>query len=529
MKLRSLIIAGCVLGAALVRAEPGPAQPAAAPPPAVDMSEEPSEEALEQTFEAARAALEAIDAERLTRDRDYAAEILRHVETIDANMEDDPDVRAGLQILRQVAMVTLGRGDEVRRSVENAIARRPRQAGDYAVPIAAARALRDHALLVAVVETASRNVPGVGWVALRRLLDRDFMFPMFHELTVANQHDLRARLAGSLFRIGWPGDGDIDATDGLRMILVKERLRQGDRAAAADLAAGLTSPGQLLPLLVMREYDALFESDADRIATLNGALSRFDRQTAENMAGDGALPFVLDRSRYLRAVGRDREALELLLPHTRDVAATVAAHDYGMWIVNQAVYVLLALDRDDEAVALMERLLALPVAENVSLIGPYINHAAVLHEAGRHEQALAYAQALERDHGRFANDYGRSVIASRMVCALAELDRAAEAAPIVERMRAGGDRNLATLMTAYICLGDMDAAEAVVIRRLQGDEAVGVVMSFQDYEIRPEQANPDPMEERQRSLRERPAVRAAIERVGRLMSLPLASAAWSGL
>src|SRR5688572_25468858 len=226
MPVRALIIAGLGLAALLCPGETCRAQSAPA-----------AAAATEQELARSWAAIEALDDERLVRDRDYAEQILGHIDRIRADLPDDPQASLAFDTLRLAALVTLGRQQEVRSSAESVLARRPREAGEYLTPISAALALQDNPLLVTVVETASRSVPGVAWSELRPLLDRDLLFPAFQELAIADRDDLRVRLAAALFRIGWPGDGDIDTPDALRLILLEERLRQGDRSGAADLAA----------------------------------------------------------------------------------------------------------------------------------------------------------------------------------------------------------------------------------------------------------------------------------------------------
>lgn len=519
MPIRAIAVAACGLAALLCPTAAGLARTttqAVAGTAQVDL-------------EASRAAVAEIDVERLMSDRDYAAEMLGHLDLLAADGADQPELRAAIESLRMAALMTLDRRGEILASVEQLLAQRPREPFAYGAPISAALFTSDHELLVRTVEIASRNVPGVARAELRALLERAFILPVLQDLDDGDRDDLRVRLAESLFRIGWPGEGEIETSDFLRIILLEQRLAQGDRAAAADLAAAMVSPANLLPLLAMRKYDALFSGDDERVARLRTALAEYDRQTADNLAGGSAtVPFVLERSRFLRALGRESEALRLLQPLTRDVAATVAAHDHGMWVVNQAVYVLLALGRDAEAVSLMERLVAVPISENGGLIGPYINHSIVLGHAGRHEEALAYARRIEQEHSRYANDYGQSVIASSIVCELAALGREAEAAPILDRLRASGAGNLSSLMRALICLDLLDEAEQVAIRRLEGDDAVSLALWFQQYEVQPERPpDPDPLDDRFFSLLERPAVRAAFERVGRRLRLPVARTVFS--
>ena len=75
--------------------------------------------------------------------------------------------------------------------------------------------------------------------------------------------------------------------------------------------------------------------------------------------------------------------------------------------------------------------------------------------------------ASNGDAGQFANDFGKLWIASAIVCALAWLNRCADAAPQIERMRGQQRRQSVCRSPAPICApGDDDAAAALMVHRL---------------------------------------------------------------
>jgi len=496
------------------------AAPTTAPP-----RETPAEE---DRVEASRAALSSIDTERLLTDRDYAAEVLGHIDILSPE-SDDPNFQGALDNLRLYALMTLERGEDSRAVLDRVILRRPDAADQYVAPWWAALSILDYGRAVTLIDLASRNVLARGWADLREMLGREAPAILLHHFKTERDDASRVRLAEALYRVGWPGDGDREAADFLRSILLDQRLAQGDRQGARDYAAGIMTPSGVLPLLALRRYDEVLPSDADRLAMLRAAIAEHDGETADAIAGAApSMRRILDRASFLRSVGRDSEALDVLAPHLEDVPATVAASEEGMWAVNEAVYTLISLGRFAEATALMERLIAIPLSENGSLIGPYINHIAVLSRAGHHADALAFAQELEADSDRYANDYGKMWILSSSICALSGLGRGGEASPLIERMRALGDANPAAMTRAFVCLDDMASAETELVERLQGDDPETAVLALQDYTLVSETAPPDPLFERFIALRDRPAVRGALDRVGRVMQLPLARTYWGG-
>lgn len=497
---------------------------ASAQPPSADAAAQP---AARPAAEAAHAALDSLDMSRLVRDRAYAAEILRHVETLEAEegalfLAED---RSGIRLL---ALAALGRREEAQAGIDRLVLAGPSEVQPHVDAWWSALILEDSARAVSVLEGASRRVRGVDWAELRRRIGPSIPRALFSRLTGDANRALRVRLAAALLRIGWPGDADRVAGDDLRMMLLDERLAQGDAGGAAEIAGTIRTPSAILPLIVLRRYDAVIGADRDRLAMLRAALAEEDRDTAEALAvPEPSVDHLLARERYLRAVGRNAEAWALTEPMTRDVAATAALGNNGAWLIGDAVDMLYALDRKDEAVALARRVVAVPLTVNAELIGIYINHIDFLSSAGLHALALDHARLVERDHAGRANAYGRMWISAGIVCALAGLDRAGEAAPVLARMRQTSEDNLAAMTRAHLCLGDMAAAEALLIRRLADPEAGLVAFAFQEFELDDDPPEPGSRAARVRALQERPAVRAALDRVARTLRLPLAAYTWN--
>src|SRR6185436_6821181 len=102
------------------------------------------------------------------------------------------------------------------------------------------------------------------------------------------------------------------------------------------------------------------------------------------------------------------------------------------------------------------------------------------------------------------------------------LDRGGEAAPQLERLRGQSEVNPAAVTRAYLCVGDSDSAAALMVHRLESDEPDSAILALQDYALSRGSAQQGPLYDRLLALRERPAVHAALGRVGRVMTLPLA-------
>jgi hypothetical protein len=474
------------------------------------------------------AALESFDMDRLLRDRAYAEETLRHVGTLDAALAGAPEP-ADLAGIRMLAMAAVGRREEAQAGIDRLVRSAPAEVRPWVDAWWSALILEDVPRAVDVIEGASRRVRGVNWAELRQAIGATTPRILFGRLSgeaTANRAQ-RVRLAAALLRVGWPGDADRVAGDDLRKMLLDERIDQGAPAEAAQVAATIRTPAVILPLIILRRYDPVIGADRDRPAMLQAALAEEDRETAQALAvGAPGLDQILARTRYLRAVGRNAEAWTLAEPATRDVAATVSSGDSGAWLMGQAANALYALARKEEAFALAGRVAALPLSTSPEMISLYINHIDWLRVAGRHAEALAHARSLERDHAEAASSYGKMWISAGIVCALVELGRAGEATPVLAAMRATSEANLGAMSKAFLCLGDTAAAEALLIRRLGGADADSLAMDFQELALDPGPPETAMLETRERALRERPAVRAAFDRLARQLRLPLAVFAW---
>lgn len=521
LALVTILLAGAAGAQAPDQPRAGPPPPAAAPaspanPPAA--ATRPTEAELNASFDA----LSAIEARRLLRERAYAEEALRHLERV-APYASQPPLTGSIRHLRLIAYVTLARSADAWPLVDQVIETRPAEPRDYLAAWYAATALRDNRRAVALLDTASRGVPGVRWAALRELLDRDTVSRLLRRLYEPDLEAERVRLAGALFRIGWPGSDHAEFGDTLRTILVEDRLKAGDTAGARDYAGGITVLEPTLRLVGGRRFDAALPDGTDRAALVRAAIARQDRETGERVAAAPAdMERLVGRSQYLRSVGRDADALAVMRPHLADVPATAARGEYGVWLLNEAAFAYATLGRHEEALALLDRVARLPVAENPDLVNIRINHLELLWEAGRNEEVLRRAGLLESEADRFSSDYGRMWIASARVCALASLGRGAEAAPHMERLRALRAVNVAALSRAWLCLGDDAAAGALMAERLGGANPDAEILLLQDYQIGAARGPNAALLDRLTALRDRPEVRAAFDRVGRRLTLPLA-------
>jgi tetratricopeptide (TPR) repeat protein len=503
--MRALLAGGALAAAAPASSKPGPAP----------------------TAEEAIAALTAVDAHRLYADKAYAATMLSALEAAASTLSTDPRALASVEFLRGAALSTLERPDEAVAAVRRAVAIRP---GDGSVQASAvfvaARADRPLDAL-ALIEGAAASVRDPKELdQLRQGLDEELVNWLGDQLRTTKMGPEQDRLWQALLAIQWPSPDRPGVVDGLRQAVIKSLLPGGESRAKA-LLAQISDPAALVPLIVSRRYDNLFAGDSDRLARLDAAIAAFDKGSAERLRRKPDDPgTIFERVQYLRAVGREEEALVLLLPWVRDMQRVEAGGEKAFWLVNEAAYALTTVGRADEGVATMEQIIGLDLDSYPYLINMAINHTEILIAAKRYADAARYAEALFATGKGGASTYGRMWMWSNAACAHVRAGQPAEAAPWLERLKASSDENPAAHMQALLCAGDLDLAEAVMLKRLDSDDSEELIVDLQDYAL--DAGGIDPLlAKAMAELRNRPAVAAAIARRGHVFKLPLSRTYWT--
>jgi tetratricopeptide (TPR) repeat protein len=460
-------------------------------------------------------------------EKTYAERILREVEIIRASDRYEGDIRKAADLARVIALAGLGREKEAFAVADAMIASDTATPELYALVFELA-ALSDAPRAVDYLERADENlVTAAQRTSFGAGLTESFAFAVSRTLKRAKNKVARARLAEGLFKFGWPGGDNFANQNWLQMELLKGRLAKGDVAGARLLARQVASPELALELLIVKEYDPVVEA-SDPGARVGALLAAEEARTAAALkARPDDLKLILARAQFLRSVGREGDALVLLLPRTTDMVAVEKGGSDAFWIVNEAAFALQALGRPDEAVALMQRLIALDLGKYPDLINMAINLAEIMNRAGHHHVAATYVEGLFRDHADTANKYGLMWMWEGAACGHAMGGNLVAARPWLDRLRADPDANRAALMRGLLCANDLDGAAAQFIERLAGDDAGNMLVAAQDYTI----VNLNVptlrlLDQRLQQVVARPAVAAAIARKGRILKLPLSRTYW---
>jgi tetratricopeptide (TPR) repeat protein len=470
----------------------------------------------------------AVDWQRFSAEPELARQTREKLEQLRASAST-PSVVFGIDAIRHIALLVEGKNLESLHLAQELLAQEPDAAGIYATALWAAVYANEPTAAVALLEKAARHVNNAeGLAQLRPQLPSDLVWSIFQQLNEKKDKNGQARAAEALLILGGTDREAMPWLEGVRGIALDGRVDAGKLEQARKLARTLVDPRQVVRLAGARRYDPLFPGREDRQPTVEAAIAANDGFTASWLKNHPKeAKAILARGQHLRSVGKAEEALAVLLPGAIERTRSEPRDETAFWIVNEAAYALSGLGRHAEALALMEKLLELPLAENPSLVSMAINHGAILLSAGRFAEAVAWDNALEGKAKGFANDYGFMWIWSTAACAESLAGNSSAAAPWLAKLAASSDKNKAAHTRALLCANDLDAAEAMLVKRLDGDDAADLLVGLHDYQLDTVGNDADrTISERLRAVIERPRMKAAIEAMGHRLSLPLSKIYW---
>lgn len=315
-----------------------------------------------------------------------------------------------------------------------------------------------------------------------------------------------------------PPDETVGDGDGLRLQVIAGLAKRDRLEDAAPIIAALINTANIARLAVDRRYQSLWPALEARLGpgadTADAAfIAAAEKRLAANPQSVIARAGVAEA---LNIASKEPEALARMM----DVGATPDAlarlSNRELWTLNLKAALLAEAGRTDEALEVMDAVAALPAEGRPSLLSFRILGADMAEESGRHADALARAAAADSAD---LNDFGKQALAGIRTCALARSGKLADAQNVAATMPAGWskDGNNRAVQTALACVGRMDAAAAVLIKRLEDessrDDALFELQPFliNDRPNAPDRATKAAL----RTLKARPDVKAAFLKWGR--------------
>jgi len=449
------------------------------------------------------------------------------VEVIDrvASTVQDSERRYALQSFKALALLTSNRIPEAEAIAKEIVGTESTAAAYGHLVLITAAMVRENRLgLLEAIEAASLDPHGRE--AAVQVLDEPFVRSLRWWLAEQKNEAGGYRLVEALVRMGWTSQDDPTAIEWYRLQALDGRLKRADLASAREMLGAIEHPGPVIRILITRKYDGLFAPDADRAALFKQAIDLESARSGRDLNQNPDDPHVLlRRLQHLSKIGGHEQILTLTQPYVDEWKSVTEAGEPAFWSIDARADALARLGRHDDAVAILKKLVALDFNRHPDLISMAINLGGYLNAAGRHKEALNHATRLAASAGNHASPYGHMWIWETATCALAAQGKLQEAAPWLAKLQAGRTDNLSALKRAFLCLDRIEDAEAVAIEQLAGDDASDALREFQNVRepAVPRSQYDQLIFDRWEAVVARPAVKAAVEKVGRILDLPVES------
>ena len=453
---------------------------------------------------------------------------LTSLNTLVGANEEPTKVRGYLQLLRAMVLVQLGRQRAAMEPFDEAFELyEPTEPDGYFRYIGILAGEREDARVVQMITRLLEHHPAAvdnfntDWVSrFARNLRQSELTTENDTLVVAIARALHETQAKKLDDFRWIF---VPATEILS--------RKGDVSEASEYLPYVKDPEVLAKLLSNRETKVIWDAiEDDAGAGLSNAISRYvsDTRDAARAAPDD-FDSLTRHLEALRMAGQFQEAVDFADPVIQKWPQIEAVGEDAYWFVNEYAYTLSYGGFPERAHALMDRLVAMGIAENSPLISMAINRAQLLLHWGDFEAVLQAIDEIESLGSSVASDYGWMWIYEAKACALHQLNRTEEAKTIVtDSIMPIAGENPAAHTKTLLCLDEMDEAADIIIGRLKDDAKRGnVILSF--IEVADPKAMPPflaELRDRADQVRARPKVREEFDKVGRVVAMNGTSTYW---
>jgi tetratricopeptide (TPR) repeat protein len=365
------------------------------------------------------------------------------------------------------------------------------------------------------------------WLAELELSDVMRVARAARETSAKAQH----KLFQTLDAHGYTSPDPLRRDDFLRIERARLLLSEGETTAAVDALRPVAYVRAILELRADKTFDPVrvrLASDAWDVAA--AAERELERARADVLAHPRRLMARVNVVDALRALGRSEEAIaaaDAALAEYEEAPDDFSDVEESLnWLRNERAYALYDLGRFADGRGAMAR--AIGDGENGHAnVSQVINSAILMSDEGLAARALARITSMQTE----ASPYGDMWAASVFVCAHEQLGNQARVRERLDFMRAHESDNPSALARALLCVGGIEEAAALYVRRLQDPALRGAALkALQIYElgdvVLPGRAQ---LYARLGEVRDHPDVRAAVAAVGRIEALPLHRTYWGAL
>ncbi len=363
---------------------------------------------------------------------------------------------------------------------------------------------------VATIEQLAQESPSI-----LSSFDPRWLGSFYYMLDQAKQDALSMRVLKVLSTAYVPADPAMDV-DGFRAMYASRLIGQHKQAEARPILDRITHLAPLIAIALDKDSRDL-RAPVDFAALAHQQLLDDQAALAANPQSLGALMAV---SQDLRRLGRYQAALELLNTAKDRVNDSTAFRDraqYINWWWNQRAEIYEYLG--DYPHMLESFQAGIAAGENGGAnVSQLLNLAEAQVRFGRYDEALATLAPAEKGA---RSPYGTMIYYQTHGCAAFKAGKKDVAATDVAYVRAHEKDASGAAQTLLTCVGDIDGAVAVLIRRLDdSNQRVAALRDLSNYTPDPATRPLFPGEEKLEQIKARPDVKAAIARAGGLVTFP---------
>jgi tetratricopeptide (TPR) repeat protein len=378
---------------------------------------------------------------------------------------------------------------------------------------------RDDNALVAAATALAIDYPDVlkSWDTAR----------FFGVLNIARSLDdepARIRLFETLWTIGYEPKAGGYPMDVYWLELMASYAAREEWDKAQAIAESLDTADGLATLAYDKRFYRFAPSDLDAAieAIKESAIVAARAAVSDN---PHSLEALIVLTQHLKSAGRFEEGLKVVDDALAAIAAAPAGGAFkdevrfGSWLYGHRAMFLTNLGRFDEALAVQIQAYDAAVAANADAVSQGLNLAQFYLQLDRPADAL---ETIGKISEVSASEYGRVVGGAISACALEAQGKHDEASTLVETLVPGADKGFSPLMSALLCLNDLDRLAKITIEQLGGQATRSRTLKDQQrYREGALTAQEMTLRERQQRLLARPDMVEAIANVGKILDLPI--------
>ena len=354
------------------------------------------------------------------------------------------------------------------------------------------------------------------WGANSQVLPDETVFSVFNRSNRSELSDIRLRMLEVLHERRWqPSSGQTASRlwcELTRLLIEKDQIPR-----AAEVASLIDAPEDIVAMQADNQFKPVRHSSfvksnprrqaGERIKQLQGLV-------AQNPRSLRLLWLLLNAEvnhRMEAEVLAQTDAVDRRVEQGGGGSAAYDDYDANYnWVLDARARALRHQARYEEAVAVLRR--AIQLTNRRDKTSQPLNLAGLLCELDRPEEALALLPPPET-----AGDYGRMVIQLIRLSAAVELDRPDDASQALAYLKEHRADSPIIYQHALVRAHDMEAAEQWLLARLSDPvQRVPALLEMQRYVEPPRPARDRQWHELTSELTARPAVQAAVSRLGRI-------------